>query len=93
MNNYSNLSTKKTVKGSLGNKKVSSQIDQIIDKDTINVVINDGKAYWVFENSVYEANVDKNGRIEAENALKINVFSLSENETKKLLSILDSISD
>lgn len=89
LNNYPNQKNNQKNK----NHTDRSQIDQLLEKSTINVVIEDQKAYWVFENSFYQADIDEGGRIETENAVKIDPFSLSETETKKLFSILDSISE
>ena len=73
--------------------KKKSQLKQLIDKNSVRVVIVDDNAYWVNNNSIYRAKVDEIGRIDVENANQIDVFSLSERETKSLLKIIDSISD
>lgn len=75
------------------NRPVLSQMEQLIEKSTIKVVIENNRAYWVHDNSIYEAKVTEDGRIDAENAEKIDVFSLSKKETDRLMSILDSISE
>jgi hypothetical protein len=90
--NFNNYSSQKKIPKNK-EKSIPTQIEQLLDKSTINVVIEDKKAYWVFENCFYQASIDEGGRIETENAVKIDPFSLSETETKKLFLILDSISE
>lgn len=66
---------------------------KIIDKNTVSVAIVEDSAYWVHNNNIYRAPVEDTGRIDTDNATKIDVFSLSDKDTKKLLSILDSIKE
>jgi hypothetical protein len=70
-----------------------SQMQKLMDKDTIRVVVHEDSAYWVHENAIYKAEISMDGRINVADAFKIDVFSLSNKETEKLLSILDSISE
>lgn len=72
-------------------EKRKSQLQRMIDKDTVKVVMAENNAYWVHENKIYKAVIDNQGRIDASNAEEIDVFSLSEKETIKLMDILDSI--
>lgn len=66
---------------------------KIIDQNTVSVAIVENNAYWVHNNTIYKAPIEGNGRIETESAKKVDVFSLSDKETKKLLSILDLIKE
>jgi len=75
------------------NNSKGSQIQKLMDKDTTRVVVHENSAYWVYENAVYKAEISIDGRINVADASKIDVFSLSNKETEKLLSILDSISE
>ena len=68
-------------------------MDKIFSSQSINVAIVNNNAYWVHENIFYVANIDQDGRIETENAEPVDVFSLSEKETKNLLKILDSLKE
>lgn len=73
------------------NKK--SQISQILDKGMLKVAICENVAYWVVNNEIYRADVDKEGRVDSERASVIDVFNLSEKEVEKLLVIIDSIKE
>jgi hypothetical protein len=68
-----------------------SQLSKILDEGTVKVAIQDNNAYWVMDNNLYKCSIDTDGRIDNENAKKINVFDLSEKEVKNLLSIIDTI--
>jgi len=68
-----------------------SQVCKILDEGTIKVAIQDNRAYWVVENILYKANVDKYGKILNEDAERVDVFDLSEKEVDNLLSIIDNI--
>jgi hypothetical protein len=84
MMNNSNLNQLKTEK---------SQMEKLLNKSTVKVAIVDDKAYWVSNNQFYMANIDDAGRIDGENAEKVDVFSLPYKKVQSLLQILDSISD
>ena len=73
--------------------RMKSQMVREIEKGIVRVAIYDDNAYWVLDNVVYKANLDKDGRVCDEDAKEIDVFNLSEKEVTKLLAILDSISD
>jgi hypothetical protein len=68
-------------------------MQQLLNKMNIRVAVVDDNAYWVYENMLYCAPIDKDGSINMKDAEKVDVFSLSEKEAKELLNILDSISD
>lgn len=69
-----------------------SQLTNILDKDMIKVAIYNDNAYWVFDNMVHKARIDKAGRIHDDEAIVVDVFELSEKEVDNLLTIIDSIS-
>jgi hypothetical protein len=69
-----------------------SQLCKILDEGTVRVAIQDNNAYWVVDNILYTANINKDGRILNEEAKRVDVFDLSEKEVKNLLSIIDTIS-
>lgn len=73
------------------NKK--SQIQQLIDKQSVNVAIVNDKAYWVYDNTFYSANINVDGQIDTDNALPVDVFSASKKEAVNLLKILDSLKE
>jgi hypothetical protein len=68
-----------------------SQLSKILDEGTVRVAIQDDSAYWVVDNILYKCNINKDGKIDNENAERVNVFDLSEKEVNNLMSIIDSI--
>ena len=68
-------------------------MQKILSENTVRVAIANGKAYWVKDNQIFTSGVDKEGHIDIENARIIDVFSLSEKETKSLLKIIDNLSE
>ena len=74
-------------------RKKMTQMQKVLEQGTIRVVIVDSLAYWVHNNSIYKAIVDEEGIINAAGAEIVDVFSLSNKETKKLLDIIDSIKE
>jgi hypothetical protein len=73
--------------------KFQNQMQKLFEKNTLKISIVDGQAYWVYNNAIYKASIDNYGRIDAENAQQIDVFSLSDKEASGLLEILDSIKE
>jgi hypothetical protein len=70
-----------------------SQMTDILDKGMVKVAICENVAYWVVDNEIYRAEVDKDGRVDSEKASVVDVFNLSEKEVEKLLVIIDSIKE
>jgi hypothetical protein len=70
-----------------------TQMQKAIDKIMIRVAVYDDNAYWISNNVLYRASVDSNGDIHNEEASEVDVFSMSDKEVKKLLNIIDSISN
>jgi hypothetical protein len=68
-----------------------SQLDKVLDEETVRVAIQDNSAYWVVDNILYKCDINEEGRIDNENAEKVDVFNLSEKEISNLISIIDSI--
>ena len=68
-----------------------SQLSKILDEGTIKVAIQDDRAYWVIDNILYKCDISKDGKINNENAERVDVFDLSEKEVNNLMSIIDSI--
>jgi hypothetical protein len=73
--------------------KERSQMYKLLNKNSINVAIVNKNAYWVHNNTFYVAKVDEFGEVDTDNAKQIDVFSLSNRETKNLLKILDSLKE
>jgi ABC-type uncharacterized transport system ATPase subunit len=55
-----------------------SQLCKILDEGTVRVAIQDNNAYWVIDNILYKADISKDGKILNENAVRVDVFDLSE---------------
>lgn len=70
-----------------------SQIEKVLEKSTIKVAIYKNTAYWVINNVIYKAKVDKEGRVLQDQAEEIDVFTLSDREVDNLLTILDSMNN
>jgi hypothetical protein len=77
----------------LKNKKKKSQMQKILQENSVSVAIINNKAYWVRDNTFYTAKINEVGMIDTDNAEAIDVFSLTEREMKNLLNILDSITE
>lgn len=67
-----------------------TQMQRLLDTETVRVVFVQNDAYWVHNNAVYKAKI-RNGVIDTENAVEIDVFALSDKEATVLLDILDSM--
>ena len=68
-----------------------SQLEKIRKKNIIRVAIFDEKAYWVHNNTFYQADII-DGFINNEEAQAVDAHNLSESELTKLMEILDTIS-
>jgi hypothetical protein len=68
-------------------------MEKILERSTVKVVIVKNQAYWVYENNIYVADVDDYGRVDGQNAKKIDVFGLPQKKVNELLEIIDSISE
>lgn len=72
-------------------KKVT-QMSERLDKDSVNVIVLDNKAYWVVNNIFYNAEyID--GNINTETIEPINTDGLSRKDLDKMLLILDKLGD
>lgn len=63
-----------------------------LKENTIDVLITEDSAYWIHKNVFYKADVD-NGNVDRSTAFPINTESMSEDELKKMLKILDKLTD
>jgi len=72
------------------NKK--TQMDKMLEKNSVNVMVVDDQAYWVLNNVFYKAKfVD--GNLNPETAEPIDTSALSKSEIEKMFYILDSLGD
>lgn len=72
------------------NKK--TQIDKMLEKNSVSVMVIDNQAYWVLNNVFYTANF-VNGELDPETTKPIDTSSLSKKEIEKMFFILDSLGD
>jgi len=67
-----------------------TQLQKLRKKSIIKVAIIHNRAFWVHDNIFYTSKII-DGAIDNDNAEKIDAFSLSDNEIKLLLEILDNL--
>lgn len=72
-------------------KAETTQLSILRKKNTIKIAFIEDKAYWVYNNAFYEADVIE-GEIDNSTAIKIDATKLSSSQVQMLMSILDSIS-
>ena len=72
------------------NKK--TQMDKMLEENSVNVMIMDDKAYWVFKNVFYMADF-VNGDVDPETAQPIDTSNMSKSDINKMLFILDKLGD
>lgn len=65
--------------------------DQYLDRETIRVAVYDEKAYWVYENVFYQAEVTKEPDFSTAEA--IDTMSLTQKELNELMAILDELQE
>jgi hypothetical protein len=61
------------------------------NQEKINVVIFNNKAYWVKDTVLFSSPLDNSGYINSKDAEPVDVFAMSEKDTKELLKIIDSL--
>ena len=79
------------LKKNSNNNIKKSQMERILDSGVVKVAIYKNTAYWVVNNVMYKARVDRDGNVMDNEAEQIDVFKLSDKEVDNLLVILDSI--
>lgn len=72
------------------NKK--TQMDKMLEQNSINVMIVDDRAYWVFKNVFYTADF-VNGDVDSETTRPIDTSSMSREDMDKMFFILDKLGD
>lgn len=74
------------------NANKQTQMDKMLEKNSVSVMIMDNKAYWVFQNVFYTADfVD--GDVDPETTRPIDTSSMSRTDMEKMLFILDNLGD
>lgn len=69
-----------------------TQMDEMLEKNSVNVMIMDDKAYWVFKNVFYTADF-VNGDVDPETTRPIDASNMSKEDVNKMLFILDKLGD
>lgn len=72
------------------NKK--TQMDKMLEENSVNVMIVDDKAYWVNNNVFYTADF-VNGDVDPETTRPIDTSKMSKSDMNKMLFILDKLGD
>lgn len=72
------------------NKK--TQMDKMLEQNSVNVMIIDDKAYWVLKNVFYTADI-VNGDVDPETTRPIDTSDMSMSDINKMLFILDKLGD
>lgn len=70
------------------NKK--TQIDNVLEKNSVNVMIVDNKAYWIFENVFYTADFVNND-VDPETSKPVDTSNMSKEDLDQMLFILDAL--
>lgn len=96
INKYRQSDIRKILKPALSisaksiNKK--TQMDKMLEKNSVNVMVVDDQAYWV-SNNVFYTSQFSNGNINLEEAEPVDTSSLSKQDMEKMFFILDSLGD
>lgn len=70
----------------------NTQSTKRLKESIIDVLITEDSAYWIHKNVFYKANVD-DGHVDRSTASPVNTEDMSEEELKKMLKILDKLTD
>lgn len=70
----------------------NTQSTKRLKENIIDVLVTEDSAYWIHKNVFYKADVD-DGNVDRSTASPINTESMSEDELKKMLKILDKLTD
>ncbi len=71
---------------------VKENDEEVADDEPINVAVIQDKAYWVIENIFYQADV-VDGEIDRTSSKPIDAFDMSSGDVKKMLFILDHLTE
>ena len=61
------------------------------NKNKTSVAFFNDKAYWIKNNQVYSSKLKEDGDLDIENAIAIDVFSLSDKEMNNFIKIIDKL--
>jgi len=81
---------KNTSKNSSQKKdKIKSQMQQLQKSSQLEILIVKSKAYWVYDNILYEAEIHKSGEILTDEAKPVDVINMKEKDLNKIIKIVD----
>jgi hypothetical protein len=69
-----------------------TQSTKRLKENIIDVLVTEDSAYWIHKNVFYKADVD-DGHVDRSTASPVNTEDMSEEEFKKMLKILDKLTD
>lgn len=70
----------------------NTQSTKRFKQSIIDVLVTEDSAYWIHKNVFYKADVD-DGHVDRSTASPVNTEGMSEDELKKMLKILDKLTD
>jgi len=70
----------------------NTQSTKRFKENIIDVLVTENYAYWIHKNVFYKANVE-NGDVDRSSASPINTQNMPDDELKKMLKILDKLTD
>lgn len=70
----------------------NTQSAKRLKENIIDVLVTEDSAYWIHQNVFYKASVD-DGHVDRSTASPVNTEDMSEEELKKMLKILDQLTD
>lgn len=70
----------------------NTQSSKRLKENIIDVLVTEDYAYWIHKNVFYRANVE-DGDVDRSSASPINTSDMSDDELKKMLKILDKLTD
>ena len=69
-----------------------SQSKRFSEKDLVNVLIYENKAYWIRHNAVFQANI-VDGNVDQQSAEKIDTMKLDKPELEKLSFVIEQLNE
>jgi hypothetical protein len=81
---------KKQIVKSIEEEEMEEEFEE--DENFIKVAIVEDKAYWIIENTLYQAEII-DGEIMKEDAEPVNAFDIDFHDVNKLMNILDNMQD
>jgi len=68
-------------------------VTKLEKKHSIDVSIVKNKAYWVHNNTLYQAEIHPSGEILSDEAAPVDVINMPEKDLEKIIEIVDSMNE